>query len=70
MTLSDDGILALDAVGQAQAVARNEVSPLELVDATIARIERLNPDLGAVIMTRYEEARAEAAGTSKKVSGN
>lgn len=62
MTLSDDGILALDAVGQAQAVARNEVSPLELVDATIARIERLNPDLGAVIMTRYEEARAEAAG--------
>lgn len=52
----------LDAVGQAQLVRSGDVSPLELVDATIERIERVNPELNAVIMTRYDEARAEAVG--------
>ncbi len=52
----------LDAVAQAEAVRRGDVSPLELVDATIERIERVNPQLNAVIMKRYDEARAEASG--------
>lgn len=52
----------LDAVAQADLVRSGEVSPLELVDAAIERIERLNPDLNAVIMTRFDEARGEAAG--------
>jgi len=49
---------ALDATAQADLVARGEVSPRELVDAAIARIERDNPDLGAVIIPLYDEARA------------
>jgi amidase len=43
-------------------VRRREVSPLELVEAAIARIERLNPTLNAVITPLFEEARAAARG--------
>lgn len=54
--------LDLDAVGQADLVRRGEVSPVELVDGAIARIEAVNPTLNAVIHERFERARAEAAG--------
>jgi amidase len=50
----------LDASGQADLVARGEVTALELVDAAIDRIERLNPQLNCVIFPRYEKARIEA----------
>lgn len=52
----------LDATEQALLVRRGEASPKELVEAAIDRIERLNPQLDAVIRTRYDEARAQAAG--------
>ena len=39
----------LDATAQAELVRSGEASPLELVDAAIARIEKLNPELNAVI---------------------
>ena len=57
---SDAG--SLDATGQAELVRRGEVSPLELVDEAIARIERLNPTLKAVIHQHFERARIQAAG--------
>jgi amidase len=50
----------LDATGQADLVRRGEVTPLECVDAAIARIETLNPTLNAVITERFDAARAEA----------
>lgn len=53
--------LALDAVGQAELVRRNEVSALELVDAAIARIEARNPEINAVIHERFDAARSEAS---------
>jgi amidase len=53
----------LDATGLADLVRRGEVSPVELVDAAIGRIERLDPDLNAVIHRQFERARAEASGT-------
>lgn len=52
----------LDGTAQADLVRRGEVSPLELVDAAISRIERLNGQLDAVIRTRFDLARKEAAG--------
>jgi amidase len=52
----------LDATAQAELVRRGEVSPAELVEAAIGRIEKVNPRLDAVIRTRFGEARAEAAG--------
>jgi amidase len=52
----------LDATAQADLVRRGEVSPRDLVEAAIARIEALNPELDAVIRTRFDRAREEAAG--------
>ena len=51
----------LDATAQAELVRTKELSPLELVDRAIARIESLNPKLNAVISTRFEDARAAAS---------
>ena len=49
-----------DTIGLAALVAAGEVSSLELVDASIARIESRNPALNAVVAKRYEQARTEA----------
>ncbi len=53
-------LASLDAVAQAQLVRNGELSPLELVDAAIARIERWNPTLNAVVAPLFDEARAAA----------
>ena len=50
----------LDATALAELVQKKEVKPIELVDATIARIERLNPELNAVITPMYDQAREAA----------
>jgi amidase len=55
MSLSD-----LDATACAELVRSGEVTPLELVTASISRIERHNAELGAVIIPLYEQARAGA----------
>ena len=50
----------LDATAQAELVRRGELSPAELVDAALARIERLDPQLNAVILPAFERARRQA----------
>src|SRR5882672_10158705 len=50
----------LDATEQAELVRRKEVSPLELVDAAITRIEKVNPQLNALITPLFDKARAQA----------
>lgn len=57
-----DDLSFLDATAQAELVRRGDASPLELVDAAIARVEKLDPELNAVIHPRFERAREEAAG--------
>jgi amidase len=59
-----DDFTWLDATAQADLVARGAASPVELVDAAIARIELLNPVLNAVIHERFDRARTEAASTA------
>lgn len=54
-----------DATGLAELVRKKEVSAGEVVEAAIARLERLNPELNAVIHKMYEQARAAA----EKVTG-
>ena len=56
-----DDLAALDATAQAELVRRGAVSPRELVDAAIARLERLNPRLNAVIHPALERRRDAAA---------
>lgn len=55
-------ILFEDATTQAAMVRKGECTPLELVDAAIARIEKVNPVINAVIHERFEKAREEAKG--------
>ena len=60
MALDVNELSAMDATAQAELVRRRELTPLELVDAAIARIERVNPAINAVITPLFEEARAAA----------
>jgi amidase len=53
-------ISTLDATAQASLVRRKEVKPVELVDATIELIERLNPSINAVVTTMFDIARSIA----------
>jgi amidase len=55
-----DPFATLDATAQAELVRRGEAKPIELVDAAIERIERLNPSLNAVIHPLFDKARALA----------
>ncbi|HSB11709.1 MAG TPA: amidase [Blastocatellia bacterium] len=50
----------IDATAQAELVRKKEVTPIELVDAAIERIERVNPSINAVITPMFDEARATA----------
>ncbi|HMA14499.1 MAG TPA: amidase family protein, partial [Kiloniellaceae bacterium] len=53
-----------DALALAALIRRGEVSPLEILEACIARIEARDSDVNAVVHRRYDEARAElTAGT-------
>jgi amidase len=46
-----------DAVGLADLVHRGEVTPEELLDAAVERVEARNPAINAVVMPMYDEAR-------------
>ena len=52
----------LDATAQAELVRNGDASPLELVDAAINNIEKINPELNAVIHPLFDSARAAAQG--------
>ncbi len=50
-----------DGLGLAELVRKGEVSPAELLDAAIARVEALNPELNAVVSRLYDQARSAIA---------
>ena len=56
-----DELAVLDATAQAALVRDGKISPGELVDAAIARLEALDPKLGAVIHPALDRARERAA---------
>ena len=61
MSISDE-VAYLDATAQAELVRKKEVKPIELVEGAIERIERLNPELNAVVTPMYDQAREAAEG--------
>lgn len=50
-----------DALGLADLVRRGEVTPAEMIDSAIQRIELLNAELNFVIHRTYDQARAAAS---------
>jgi len=60
MSFSDYG--RYDGLGLAELVRKKKVSPVELVEEAISRIETHNPKLNAVVLKLYDRARAAAKG--------
>jgi len=60
--MTPEDFASYDATALAEMVRKNEVQPIELVEAAIARIERLNPVLNAVVTPMYDLAREAANG--------
>lgn len=58
-------ITDVSASGLVVAMRRAEVSPVEVIDAYIDRIERVNPALNAIVTLRGDEARAEAVAAER-----
>ncbi len=54
-------LLLLSGTALASKIRRGEVTSTAVVDAHIRQIERVNPTLNAMVQTRFDEARAEAA---------
>lgn len=54
--------MSIDATEQARMIRDREASPSELVEEAIGRLERLNPQLNAMIHPVIDQAREAAAG--------
>jgi fatty acid amide hydrolase len=52
----------------ARRIARREIAARDVVDAFIARIEAVNPQLNAVVVPRFEQSRAEASAADAELS--
>lgn len=59
-TAIDVDRVGLDATAQAELVRRGDQSPLELVEAAIASVERLNPAVNAIVTERFDRCLDEA----------
>jgi amidase len=49
-----------DATGLAGKIRGGDITPLELIDAAIARAERVNPEINSIIERQYDDARDRA----------
>ena len=67
MAIADYG--ARDALELADLVRRREASAGELLEEAIARNERVNPKLGAVVTALYDDARRAAAALPTDAAG-
>ena len=56
------------AIDTAAAIANREVSPLEVLDACLARVDARNPALNAVIWRNDEAARDEARALGERIA--
>jgi len=53
-------LLRMDALAIAARIRARDLSPVEVVEAHIARIEQVNPKINAVVWERFDLARSEA----------
>lgn len=61
MTLTIAEYRSRDATGLAELVSSGEITPRELTETAISRIEAINPIVNAVILKAYEQALDELA---------
>jgi aspartyl-tRNA(Asn)/glutamyl-tRNA(Gln) amidotransferase subunit A len=65
--MRQDEVCYWSATATAAAIARKDVSPVEVVDAILGQIERLNPVLNAYCTVAVEQARQEGRAAEQKV---
>jgi Asp-tRNA(Asn)/Glu-tRNA(Gln) amidotransferase A subunit family amidase len=58
-------LLSLTAVELRRRIGTKEISPVELLEAVIARIAALNPSVNAICATAYDRAHREARAAEK-----
>ncbi len=54
---TNDALGNLDAVGVAEAIAKKQVTVQEVTEAAIARAEKVNGELNAIVIKTYDDAR-------------
>jgi Asp-tRNA(Asn)/Glu-tRNA(Gln) amidotransferase A subunit family amidase len=64
---ASDALLPLSSVELRRRIGTKEISPVELLDAVIARIEQINPAVNAITATCFARARREAKTAEKAV---
>ena len=62
---ANEELLIQSAVELRRRIGTKEISPVELLEACIARIERINPAVNAVTAVCYDRARDEAKAAEK-----
>ena len=62
MATDANDLALVDATAQAELVRQKELKPVELVNAAIERVDRINSSLNAVILPMYEHGREVASG--------
>ena len=62
-----DALLTMSSVELRRRIGSKEISPVELMEAAIGRIERLNPAVNAICATTFARARREAKAAEKAV---
>jgi amidase/aspartyl-tRNA(Asn)/glutamyl-tRNA(Gln) amidotransferase subunit A len=66
MTLSDE-LAYMSAAEIARRIRQRQLSPVEVVDATIARIEARNPSINAFVYLAFDDARKAAKDSEKQL---
>jgi len=63
-----DELLTMSAVEMARRIRSGDLSPVDALEAHIRRIEEVNPEINAVIETRFDEAREEAKAAAERLA--
>jgi len=66
--MASDELCWLSATDLAALIRRRKVSPVEVVDAVLERIERLNPQLNAYVTVTADEARRAAKQAERELA--
>ena len=67
--MTNDDLCYLSGGEAARLIAARQISPVELVDAVLARVEAVQPHINAFTVVRAEAARAEAKAAEAALAG-
>jgi len=63
-------LLTMSAADIAKKIREKEISPVEVMDIHLARMEEVNPKINAVVVPRFDEARKEAKLAEAQLTGS